>query len=404
MPYAIALTYNLKPAPSPGSRPEAVSDDGPFGPKPGDGAAVPMAERRLVPPMGIAVPVLDGSPDDAYSEFDSTQTVQAIAGVLRAQGHQVWLVEATPDMLTWFRAHRVDLVFNIAEGVSGEARESRVPAILDFLGIPYTGSGVLSLALALDKAKAKHLFRIAGIPTPAFQLFTRPDMPVDPHLRFPVIVKPNREGSAKGIWASSVVADPVGVSAQVRRVFERYDQPVLVEEFIEGTELSVGILGNAPPRPLPVLEIDFSSCVGSGERFYSWRVKEYQGAAGLHLTPTFWCPARLPEAVAAAVQAVALKAHQVLECRDFSRADVRLGVDGTPYVLEVNPLPGLDPTESNFPQMARAAELEYPALIARLIEAVAARTGASSSVAHQPDDRFASAAMATSWSSKGGAA
>jgi len=364
--YTIALTYNLKPV-------------------------VPTADRRSVPPMDRATPLLDGSPDDTYSEFDSVQTVQAIAGVLRAQGHQVWLIEATPDMLTWFRTRRVDLVFNIAEGVSGEARESRVPAILDFLGIPYTGSGVLSLALALDKAKAKHLFHIAGIPTPAFQLFTRPDLPVDPHLRFPVIVKPNREGSAKGIWASSVVADPAGVAAQVRRVFERYDQPVLVEEFIEGTELSVGILGNAPPQPLPILEIDFSSCLGSGERFYSWRVKEYQGASGLHLTPTFWCPARLPEAVAATVQAMALKAHQVLECRDFSRVDVRLGADGIPYVLEVNPLPGLDPAESNFPQMARAAGLEYPALIESLVEVVAARTPVSSSPAHQPDDQFAPA-------------
>ena len=344
MPYTIALTYNLKPDP-------------------------PLAG----PGTGI-------EPEDAYSECDSRQTVQAIAEALRAAGHQVLPVEATPAIASWFQHHPVDLVFNTAEGVGGQAREARVPANLDLLGIPYTGSGVLTLALALDKAKTKQLLRAAGVPTPRWQLFPRPDRPLDPTLQFPLIVKPNGEGSAKGIWASSVVHEPAGASAQILRVFERYDQPVLVEEFVEGLELTIGILGHAPPRVLPVLEIDFSSCAGSGESFYSWRMKEYQGNAALHLTPTFWCPARLPAAVAADAQRLALAAHQALECRDFSRVDVRLDAQGVPFVLEINPLPGLDPTESNFPRMARAAGIEYPALIARLVELVAARTPIKASI------------------------
>lgn len=339
MPYRIALTYNVKPA---------------------------------VHPAGAAF--------DAYSEFDSPQTIAAIAEALRSLGHVVHLVEATPEFPTWLQRHSVDLVFNIAEGTSGEARESRVPAILDFLGIPYTGSGVLSLALALDKAKAKQLFQASGIPTPRFQLFLHPGTPLDPTLTFPLIVKPNREGSAKGIWVSSVVSDPVGLSAQVRRVFERYDQPVLVEEFIDGVELTVGLLGNAPPTVLPLLEIDFSSCAGSAERFYSWRMKEYQGNAALGLTPTFWCPARIPEAVAAHVRRLGLQAHELLECKDFSRVDLRLDAQGRPYVLEVNPLPGLDPVESSFPTMARAAGIAYTELIARVVEAACRRTRASSSI------------------------
>lgn len=343
MPYVVALTYNLKPA------------------------------RR--PP---------GVPEDAYSEFDRLETVQAIAEALRGHGHRVSLVEATSDPVTWFRAHRVDLVFNIAEGAGGEARESRIPAILDFLGIPYTGSGVLSLALALDKAKAKQLFQAAGLRTPAWQLFTRPDAPKDPALRFPLIVKPNGEGSAKGIWASSVVEDADALAAQVRLVAARYDQPVLVEEFIEGTELSVGILGHDPPRPLPVLEVDFSTCAGSGEWFYSWRMKEYQGNAALHLTPTLWCPARLSGTTTAEVQAAAVRAHQALGCRDFSRVDLRLGPEGIPSVLEVNPLPGLDPVESNFPVMARAAGIAYPELIGCLVAAAAARSPVAASVASSP--------------------
>lgn len=359
MPYTVAVTYNLKPA--------------------------------ALPP---------GVPEDAYSEFDRLETVQAIAEALRAQGHHVYLVEAAPDLVTWFRTHRVDLVFNIVEGAGGEARESRVPAILDFLGIPYTGSGVLGLTLALDKAKAKQLFRAAGLPTPAFQLFMRPDLPLDPRLRFPLIVKPNGEGSAKGIWASSVVTDRDALSAQVRRVAERYDQPVLVEEFIDGLEVSVGVLGNDPPQPLPILEIDFSTCAGSGERFYSWRMKEYQGNTALHLTPTLWCPARLPGTVTAEVQALAVKAHQALGCRDVSRVDLRLDPDGAPYVLEVNPLPGLDPADSNFPVMARAAGIAYEDLVGRLVEVAAVRARLSSPARRAPD--MPAEAVAALESLKGG--
>lgn len=330
MPYTVALTYNQKPA-----------------------------------------PILSGTgADDAYSEFDSPQTIQQLAAALRAGGHTVFLVEATPELPAWFRAHRVDLVFNIAEGTEGESRESRVPAVLDLLGIPYVGSGVLALALALDKGRAKQLFRAVGVPTPAFQVIDRPDAWLDPSLRFPLIVKPNAEGSAKGIWASSVVASPAQALAQARRVIDRYRQPALIEEFIAGTELTVGLLGETA---LPVLEIDFSTCDGSGERFYSWRMKEYQGNRDLQLTPTFWCPARVPEALAARIQAVARRAHAALGCRDFSRVDLRLAEDGTPYVLEVNPLPGLDPDESNFPRMAYAAGMSYTELIHHMIQLAAAR-------------------------------
>lgn len=342
--------------------------------------------------------------EDAYSEFDSAKTIQRIAGALRANGHSVYLVEATPDLPAWFRAHRVDLVVNLAEGASGDARESRVPAILDFLGIPYTGSGVLALALALDKGKAKQLFRAAGIPTPAFQVVARRETPLDPTLRFPLIVKPNREGSAKGIWASSVVTTLEEAARGVQRVLARYDQPALVEEFIEGTELTVGVLGE---EVLPLLEIDFSSCEGSGERFYSWRMKEFQGDRARRLTPTFWCPARLTPAVAAGVQAAAHRAHEALGCRDLSRVDVRLAADGTPYVLEVNPLPGLDPDESNYPMMARAAGLEYPALLERLVQLAAARAAVAASMPSSVDACTVSApvlagGMATLWPSRGG--
>ncbi|MBI3323224.1 MAG: ATP-grasp domain-containing protein [Candidatus Omnitrophica bacterium] len=313
-----------------------------------------------------------GLPDDYYSECDSPKTVRAIASALEKAGHSVLPVEADHRLPVWLSQNPVGLCFNIAEGFEGEAREARVPALLELLGIPYTGSGVLSLALALDKAKSKQIFRAVGIPTPNFQLFGHPDEPVDPKLQYPLIVKPNREGSAKGISASSVVWDEPALRAQVRHVFAEYAQEVLAEEYIEGTELTAGILG--ADEILPVLEIDFKGCKRSGEFFYSWRMKEYQGNKELHLDPQFWCPARLSPAVTQAVQTVAWKAARALGTRDIARVDIRLSSDGIPYVLEVNPLPGMDPEESNLPLMVRAAGIPYEALIQRLVDLAVERS------------------------------
>lgn len=313
----------------------------------------------------------EGLPEDYYSECDAPETVRAITQALEARGDEVLPVEADRRLPAWLQAHPVDLAFNIAEGFSGPAREARVPALLELLEIPYTGAGVLTLALALDKAKSKLLFRSAGVPTPRFQVFTDPQQVLCPELSYPLIVKPNREGSGKGIWASSVVRDEAALRAHVRLIFERYGQEALVEEFIEGMELTVGILAE---EVLPVLEVDFSRCGPSGEFFYSWRMKEYQGDAGLNLTPRFWCPARLAPERTRAVEKVAWAAAAALDARELARVDIRLHPDGIPYVLEVNPLPGLDPEESNLPMMVRAAGLSYETLIHRLVDRAMERT------------------------------
>ena len=337
----------------------------------------------------------DSVPFDFYSECDSPKTIEAIADALRWGGHTVQLVEAGTERLAeWFLTHAVDLVFNIAEGTTGAHRESQVPALLESLQIPFTGSSSLTLALALDKARTKHLLAFEGIPTPAWQVMVASDAPLNPRLQFPLIVKPNAEGSAKGILRESVVQDEAALRRQVQRIRDRYHQAALIEEFIEGVELTVGVLGRDPssrqgllgvipserresrddePQVLPILEIDFAGCQRSGEFFYSWRMKEYQGDATLGLNPAFHCPARLDAATTARVQAVALRAHQALGCLDVSRTDIRLRADGVPFVLEVNPLPGLDPQESNLPIMTTAAGIQYPVLINRLVESALAR-------------------------------
>ena len=236
--------------------------------------------------------------------------------------------------------------------------------------MPFTGSGSITLALALDKAKTKQILSSEGIPTPAWQLFPRPDTPLSKKLEFPLIVKPNREGSSKGIWRESVVGDEAALRRQVAHVVARYHQEALVEEFIDGLELTVGVIGE---EPLPVLEIDFSPCRGSDEFFYSWRMKEFQGDAARGLAPALHCPARLDAATTARVQTVALSAHRALGCVDVSRTDIRLGSDGIPFILEINPLPGLSPRDSNFPVMTGAAGIPHDALIQRIVELATAR-------------------------------
>ena len=307
-------------------------------------------------------------PPDYSSEFDSQDTIDAIMAALRSRGHQVRAVNvAQPNIYSYFRNNRVDIVFNIAEGNSGKFRESEIPALLDYLNIPYTGSTPFSLALALNKNLTKKILLAENIPTPHFQVFEDELQTVNSDLRFPLIAKPNREGSAKGIDASCVVRDRMQLRAKIRELRLRYAQEVLVEEFIEGKELTVGILEHEGTVILPVLEIDFSTCSGSGEFFYSWRMKEFQGNHALGLTPTFHCPARLDKETERKVKEVALRTHHAIGCLDMSRTDIRLSADGTPYVLEVNPLPGLNPQESNFPLMAYAAGMTYEQLIERIL-------------------------------------
>ncbi|NQT89970.1 MAG: ATP-grasp domain-containing protein [Candidatus Omnitrophica bacterium] len=320
-------------------------------------------------------PQAEGTPADYYSEFDSAETIENIASAITSNGHYVTLIEADRQMVKRLLSLEPDIVFNIAEGLDGLDRESQVPAMLDFFNIPYTGSGPLSLALSLDKNISKTLFTKHSIPTPKFQLFKSADAPLSSDLIFPLIVKPSNEGSAKGITADSVVWNKTKLKEQVDRVVSSYRQDALAEEFIDGKELTVGVLGNDRFFDLPVLEVDFSACRDSGEYFYSWRMKEYQGNEEMGLTPKFFCPARLSRKATREVRRVAHNAHRLLGCTDISRVDIRLSRDDVPYVLEVNPLPGLDEKESNFPLMTKAAGIDYDRFIGIILRLAASRYG-----------------------------
>jgi D-alanine-D-alanine ligase len=299
---------------------------------------------------------------DDEAEWDPPETIIAIANALARQGHIVVHLEATPDLPRVLAEADVDLIFNIAEGVEGRNREAQVPALCELLGVPYTGSDSATLAIALDKALCKKVLMQHDILTPMFQVMESARERVDPDLRYPVIVKPNAEGSSKGIEGSTSVCDSEEeLRVAVKACVERYRQPALVEEYIAGREFTVGLLGDKRPRVLPPMEICFKD-EDNDRPVYDYAVKQEWEK---HVY--YACPAKLSEAEQKAIEKIARATFWALDCRDVARVDLRMDKDGRIYVLEVNPLPGLTPGYSDLVLIAQAVGIEYDQLIAEIM-------------------------------------
>ena len=347
---------------------------------------------------GITHDMLLQGPLDRTAEFDSPHTIATLREAIAVHGHEVVLVEANEEAYGRLRTSGTDLVFNVAEGIRGADREAHISAMLEMLGLPYTGSGPLSLALCLHKGKTKEVLSWYGIPTPAFQVLTHPYEPLSEALTFPLIVKLLHEGSSMGLSYNSVVETLPALVERVTHLMHTYAQPVLVEQFIDGREFTLPILGNAPPRTLPVIEVQFKGPRNitlfqpdddvirmlariRGQRFVTpleLRLSADQERAlvrtedgGILEIPVALtasvCPADIPTSLVATLQDTALRAFRALECRDWCRVDMRVGADGIPQVLELNPIAGLDPT-CWFPRSARAAGMDYPTLIRTILD------------------------------------
>jgi len=319
-------------------------------------------------------PLEPGLPDDFQEEFDSPVTIEAIAAVLRQAGHEVVKLGDGPQMLARLLADPPDLVFNLAEGQGiARSREARVPAVLEMLDIPYTGSDPLTLAVTLDKDCARRLASSDGVLCPRGVLLRPGDDPArvfQNHPQapaFPVILKPAWEGSSKGIYRKCLVDGLAELVEVVRSLWRDQRQPILAEEFISGAELTVGVLGNDSPRILGIMQVH---PVQEGDRFiYSLEVKrDYRNQVRYEV------PAPLPAEQRQAVEQAALQAYRALGCRDVSRVDFRLR-QGKPYFLEVNPLPGLNPETSDLVILARLAGLSYDELIYGILQAALDRHG-----------------------------
>ena len=316
--------------------------------------------------------------EDVYAEWDDAETILALADALGSR-HDVVLVEARESFIPRIRSSRPDLVFNIAEGFHGGSREAQVPAILEMLGIPYTGSDPLTLALCLDKARAKEILAYRGIPTAPFVVVEdSSEVPSARQVPLPAMVKPLFEGSSKGIRDDQLVRDWASLEDRVRRILATYRQPALVEGFLPGREFTVAILGNgADLRILPPVEIRFDVFPPGANPIYSWEAKWVWDRPEAPLQ-VFECPARLTADERAALEDLCWRTARVLRLRDWSRLDLRLDADGVPNVLEVNPLPGVLPdpaANSCYPKAARAAGMDYTAMVLAVVDAAAHRLG-----------------------------
>ena len=336
-------------------------------------------------------PTLPGMSPDHWDDLDSDETIQAISDALETGGHHVTFHEGDVTLFDNLRRVKPDICFNICEGHFGDGREAQVPAMLEMLRIPYTGSRVLTLALALDKPMTKRVLAYHQLPTPAFQTFERLDEPLDPDMHFPLFVKPSREGTGMGVGAESIVHDEGQLYAQLRRVFERYDEPALVERFIEGREVTVGVVGNLvspvawripeddeAPRIsrglhfFPPLEVDMAAYPAEEAGVYTSRIK-VDLAHEFH----YLCPAPLSGDQVEELNWLTAATFRVTGCLDVARVDFRLDADDRhkPYILEVNPLPGLNPRYSDLCIEAVADGWRYEELVNRILEEAIERYG-----------------------------
>ncbi len=333
-----------------------------------------------------SIKVAEDAPPDALADFDSEETAQGIQDALRAYGHEPFFLEADETLLDTVRERQPDLCFNIAEGLRGDSRESHIPALLEMLAIPYTGSKVLTHAISLDKVVTKQIWRDSRLPTGAFQCFHHMETALDPALIFPLFVKPAREGTGMGINARSIVKDKAELRAQVAWVIATYHQPALVETYLPGREFTVGLIGNtllpgAKPRSdfydvrgfhvLPVLEID--SHKGAVGGLYNAEAKSY--AIDDEAAPGYLCPADIPVELEGSLKHLAVKAFEALGGLDVARVDFRMGADGQPYLMEINTLPGLNPVVSDMTIASHAEGISYEKMINEILDSARSRYG-----------------------------
>jgi len=309
------------------------------------------------------------APDDALEEYDSPTTLGYIRSAIHNAGHTTVDLGGGEEFLRNVLSEKVDIVFNIAEGRgSYRSREAQAPSVLEMLDIPFTGSDPESLAISLDKPLTKKLAALSGIPTPDWRListFTELNATVWSKFPFPAIAKPAYEGSSKGVHANSLLEKPDNANKIIAEMLDAYEQPVMVEQFIEGDEVTVGIIGNSPPKVIGQMRI----LPRKNEKKFVYSVEVKRDWKNL---VDYEAPPKMPEKLVTEIETHALKTFQTLGCRDFARVDFRVGHDGTPYMLEINPLPGLG-DYSDLIIMALKVGWTHEGLIAAVLNAALER-------------------------------
>lgn len=319
----------------------------------------------------------DADPENRARE-DIKDIADHVMAILQARGCATVGLGITDDVfaaVTSLREMRPDVIFNLCESIGGDNRfEPLLPMLMDREGFAYTGSGPLSLSLALHKHKAKEVLRARGIPTPEAVFLTTPDITAAAAMPFPLIVKPAREDASVGITRDSVVWTREALEQRVAYVLSRYHQPALVERYIDGREIYVSMLGSPDgvTQVFPFYEIDFSEMPADRPRIVSFEGKWVETSDEYRGTKPVRCENLSPE-LQARIAAAALGAFDTLELRDYARVDIRLAADGVPYVIDVNPNCDLSDVAGGFSKAAKAAGLSYEQVILRIVELAFAR-------------------------------
>jgi len=309
-------------------------------------------------------------------EYDPPHTIELIKHGILATGHEYIFIEADENFVENLKALEPDLVFNRAEGLKGDSRESHVPAMLEMLGIPYVGSNVLTTAICLNKAWTKKVLLYHGISTPKFYVCKSEQEGEKIREGFPYILKPSEEGSSIGITEENLVHDKTQLRTRLKQMITEYQQPILIEQFIQGREFSTGLLGRPSKNPevLSILEIDFSKFPEVGGVFGQL------AKTVLDSLDHYICPAQIPENLRRLLERLSFDVWYSLDVKDFARIDFRMNDEGKLFFLEINPLPGMDlDTEENdlsfYPYMAMKSGYTYDELVRKLLESACARHG-----------------------------
>jgi D-alanine-D-alanine ligase len=338
-----------------------------------------MMTRNLL--VGVAFnayePSSIQSPEERSSEDSVEQMAFEVLEAVTELGYSAVVLPLQRSFLRFLERMRklnLDVLVNLCEGFRGVSQlEANVAAALELLEMPFTGNSSRTLALCQDKYKTKAVLNALGLPTAKARLLTAPE-DVD-GLRFPLIVKPNAEDASLGVHADSVVRDQDGLRRQVDRLLKAYEQPVLVEEFIDGREFNVAVMDNHSLQALPVSEIDFSGMPASAPRICSYEAKWFEDHEFyVHTVPI--CPARIADETRAQLQAAALGAFRATGCRDYARVDFRMDGEGNPAILEVNPNPDIS-LNAGYARALKAHGLDYKLFWGQIIENALRRKQAS---------------------------
>jgi D-alanine-D-alanine ligase len=355
----------------------------------------PSSTPRPARPWRVAVlanikehdkPLPPDVPPDAGADYDYIETINHIRAAIETDGHWTMFIQSDSNLPYALKAAKPDICINIAEGLGGDAREAQTPALLEMLKIPYTGSRVLSNAIALDKTLTKRIWRDRRLPVAPFQEFYTGDEPLRPEMRYPLFVKPAREGTGMGVDVKAIVNNEAELRERTKYVISMYKQPALVEAFLSGREFTVAVMGrsdamlysNHPEwydpdgfHRFPILELDSSRSITPG--VYGLEAKAQ--TVGSEGAPGYICPSKIEPDLAKKLQHYAWRAHNIIGALDVSRIDIRLDSEGQPCLMEINPLPGLTPDYSDLCLIAKADGISYTDLILEILYLGASRYG-----------------------------